>query len=151
MRKTLTLLIAVFLVLCLCACGEAARREDVAGSESSPSSPAAAGDQAADTGADPANTQNPEDGTIPDDGPSPDSASSEDAASGDDASVPDMSAYIGRSIADLIADFGEPSSSEYQDSCEYPDTQDGFLYYEGFTVITMKNSDGETVRTVKIP
>lgn len=56
--------------------------------------------------------------------------------------------YIGSDVNELIADLGEPQSSEYQASCELPDAEDGFLTYEGFTVVTVKTADDETVQRV---
>ena len=48
----------------------------------------------------------------------------------------------GSSVADLIAVIGEPSGSEYTTSCLIPTGEDGLLYYDDFTVSTIKYPDG---------
>mgnify|MGYP007070335156 CR=1 FL=1 len=39
-------------------------------------------------------------------------------------------------------------SSEYASSCEEENAEDGMLYYDGFTVWTVRNADGELVHDV---
>ena len=48
----------------------------------------------------------------------------------------------GSPVADLIAAIGEPSGSEYTTSCLIPTGEDGLLYYDDFTVSTIKYPDG---------
>ncbi len=57
--------------------------------------------------------------------------------------------YIGEDLSELISVIGQPDSTQYQDSCEIVDAQDGFLYYDGFTVITCKTDDEEIVQSVR--
>lgn len=58
--------------------------------------------------------------------------------------------YVGRSLSDLIADLGYPSSSDY----EYIDEEDpdqgeiGTLVFDGFTVTTRRDGSGETITSV---
>ena len=56
---------------------------------------------------------------------------------------------VGASLEEVYATLGQPDSSAYQDSCAVPDAQDGFLYYDGFTVVTLKTADGETVQYIE--
>ncbi len=58
--------------------------------------------------------------------------------------------YVGRDVEALIAEIGEPLNREYQTSCAMENAKDGFLDYEGFTVVTMVTEDGETVQRVDI-
>lgn len=55
---------------------------------------------------------------------------------------------VDKSVEDLFALIGEPVDSEYTPSC-LGDGEDGFLYYDGFTVYTYKDADGETVSLVE--
>jgi predicted small lipoprotein YifL len=58
--------------------------------------------------------------------------------------------YVGRDVEALIAEIGEPLNREYQTSCAMENAQDGFLDYEGFTVVTMVTEEGESVQRVDI-
>ncbi len=49
---------------------------------------------------------------------------------------------MGRSVQDLFAAIGQPNGSEYTTSCLVFDGEDGLLYYDGFTVSTVRYSDG---------
>lgn len=52
-------------------------------------------------------------------------------------------------MEDLIAAIGEPESSDYAPSC-LGEGEDGNLYYDGFTVYTYRDTDGqETVNYVE--
>lgn len=55
---------------------------------------------------------------------------------------------VDKSVEDLFALIGEPQDSEYTPSC-LGDGEDGFLYYDGFTVYTYKDAEGETVSLVE--
>lgn len=55
---------------------------------------------------------------------------------------------IDKSVEELYALIGEPASSEYAPSC-LGDGEDGCLYYDGFTVFTYKDAEGETVTFVE--
>ena len=58
--------------------------------------------------------------------------------------------YVGKSLSELIADLGVPSSSDYEPiDPENPDAgETGTLYFNGFTVTTKKTADGETILSV---
>ena len=56
--------------------------------------------------------------------------------------------YIDRPLSELIEEFGEPISAEYVNSCGAPG-QDGELHYDGFTVLTYKEGNSETVTYVQ--
>ena len=57
--------------------------------------------------------------------------------------------YVGRDVSALISEIGAPGESTYQDSCAKPGVQDGFLDYDGFTVVTEKAADGEIITRVE--
>ena len=50
--------------------------------------------------------------------------------------------FEGAPLEDLIAAIGEPLSSDYAPSC-LGEGEDGNLYYDGFTVYTYRDTDGE--------
>ena len=52
------------------------------------------------------------------------------------------SKMTGSSVSDLYAAIGEPNGSEYTASCLMPTGEDGLLYYDDFTVSTIKYPDG---------
>ena len=56
---------------------------------------------------------------------------------------------IGEDVQTLIDAIGEPESTAYQDSCAVADAQDGFWTYDGFTVVTLKTAEGETVQDIQ--
>ena len=56
---------------------------------------------------------------------------------------------IGRDVAALYQEIGEPEGSDYAPSCLNPGKgEDGELYYDGFTVATYREGENETVRDV---
>jgi len=57
------------------------------------------------------------------------------------------SSFIGKSKAELIAAVGEPNDSSYASSCMGPG-EDGELCYDGFTVVTYREGETETVEDV---
>ena len=56
---------------------------------------------------------------------------------------------IGEDVQALINAIGEPESTAYQDSCAVADAQDGFWTYDGFTVVTLKTAERETVQDIQ--
>lgn len=56
--------------------------------------------------------------------------------------------YIGREVSGLIDEIGAPVNTDYQTSCEKPNAKDGFLDYDGFTVVTVLDESGEIVQRV---
>lgn len=57
--------------------------------------------------------------------------------------------FVGKDAQELIDAIGEPESTAYQDSCAVANAQDGFWTYDGFTVVTLKTAEGETVQEVR--
>jgi len=55
--------------------------------------------------------------------------------------------FVDQPLEDLIAEIGEPNSSEYASSCLVvgEDGEDGILYYDGFFVTTYRHDGAETV------
>ena len=66
------------------------------------------------------------------------------------ATIDDASAYVGKSLSQLIADLGYPYNSEYDDVDEGDPNTDrvGTLYFNGYIVTTLRTEDGETVTSV---
>ncbi len=54
----------------------------------------------------------------------------------------DAESYTGKSLSDYEAQYGQPSSSSYSSSC-LGDGQDGEHHYDGYTVYTYKDENGE--------
>lgn len=56
---------------------------------------------------------------------------------------------IDKTVEELYDLIGEPESSDYAPSCNGEEgSQDGNLYYDGFTVYTLLSPDGETETVV---
>ena len=55
---------------------------------------------------------------------------------------------IDKEVSELFALIGEPASSEYAPSC-LVEGEDGMLYYDGFVVYTVREGDVETVYYVE--
>ena len=55
---------------------------------------------------------------------------------------------IGKNVSELYALIGKPSSSDYAPSC-LVEGEDGMLYYNGFVVYTTREGDVETVYYVE--
>ncbi len=80
------------------------------------------------------------------------SANDDAAPIGQPGQGPDLSseeaktAYglMGQDVTELYNAVGKPGSSEYSASCIAPDAgaEDGLLYYDGFTVSTVRYPDG---------
>ena len=130
MKKILSLMLAAMLVLGLAACGDA-------GSTETPAPTAAPSETA------------PEDTTSPTEAVEG-TAAPEDGENGGDASLLETAkTFEGAPVEDLIAAIGEPESSDYAPSC-LGEGEDGNLYYDGFTVYTYRDPDGqETVNYVE--
>ena len=126
MKKILSLMLAAMLVLGLAACGDAGSTETAAPSETAP-----------------------EDTTSPTEAVEG-TAVPEDGENGGDASLLETAkTFEGAPVEDLIAAIGEPESSDYAPSC-LGEGEDGNLYYDGFTVYTYRDTDGqETVNYVE--
>ena len=127
MKKILSLMLAAMLVLGLAACGDA-------GSTETPAPTAAPSETA------PEDTTEAVEGTAaPDDGEN----------GGDTSLLETAKTFEGAPVEDLIAAIGEPESSDYAPSC-LGEGEDGNLYYDGFTVYTYRDTDGqETVNYVE--
>ena len=80
-------------------------------------------------------------------------SSAEESVAVEESSVAEESAtaesLIGEDVQALINAIGEPESTAYQDSCAVADAQDGFWTYDGFTVVTLKTAEGETVQDIQ--
>lgn len=55
---------------------------------------------------------------------------------------------MGKNVSELYALIGKPNSSDYAPSC-LVDGEDGMLYYDGFVVYTTREGDVETVYYVE--
>lgn len=55
---------------------------------------------------------------------------------------------MGKNVSELYALIGQPNSSDYAPSC-LVDGEDGMLYYDGFVVYTTREGDVETVYYVE--
>ena len=137
MRKLIALLLAVCLILGLCACG---KTNVEAPNVADPTEPAAT---------DPAPTEP---------APTEPEATEPEATEPPEAqpTEPEMSDFelaqtcIDLSVEELYALIGEPESSDYAPSCLNPDVgEDGNLYYDGFIVYTYREGDVETVSYVE--
>ena len=116
MKKALIMLLCAALALSLAACGEPAADPTPAATEPAATEPAAT---------EPAATE-------------PAAEASEPAES----LLETAKTFEGAPLADLIAAIGEPESSDYAPSC-LGEGEDGNLYYDGFTVYTYRDTDGE--------
>ena len=117
MKKAVIMLLCAALALSLAACGEPA---------ANPTEPA--GTEPAAVESTPAATE-------------PAAAESEPAGSGESL-LETAKTFEGAPLADLIEAIGEPESSDYAPSC-LGEGEDGNLYYDGFTVYTYRDTDGE--------
>lgn len=82
--------------------------------------------------------------------PAEPSTPSEPAAPAENSKSPKEIAesYVDKSLSGLIAEIGEPGSSDYAPSC-LGDGEDGELFYDGFTVYTYREGEKETVTYVE--
>ena len=131
MKRIAYFLLAVVMLLSLCACGdkeEAAPTEPAINVQPKVEATVAAQETAAPTAAP---TEAPTEAADP---------------------VADQKALaescIEKDISELYALIGEPTSSEYAPSC-LVEGEDGALYYDGFVVYTTREGDVETVYYVE--
>lgn len=128
MKKLITLLLAMLLCLSLCACGGDKGAETPAPTAAPTAEPVAT-EAPAEPTAEPAPTEAP-------------------VVESNDKEI--AMSLIEAPIEDLYAAIGEPATpGEYASSCLI-DGEDGVLYYDGFTVYTLRYADGtETVYHVE--
>ena len=126
MKKVLTLLLCFTMLLSLCACGS---KEEPEANQ-------------------PPVVEDPQPSNDPQ--PSEDPAPSDDPLPSEEIQDPvDLAkSFIDQPLAELIAVFGEPESSDYAPSC-MGDGEDGLLIYDGFVVYTYREGDSETVYDVE--
>lgn len=128
MKRVIFLLLVLCLLLCACSSGNIENTE--------PSNTIAPAQTEA-----PAATEAPVQTEAP--------ATEAPAATEAEASKLDLAnSCVDKSVEDLFALIGEPASSEYAPSC-LGEGEDGCLYYDGFTVYTYKDANGETVTFVE--
>ena len=129
MKKLIVMLLAVVLLLSLCACGkeEPAVQEPELKVEPKVEATVAVEEPAAATEA-------------------PTEAPTEAAPAADKKALAES--CIDKDISELYALIGEPASSEYAPSC-LVEGEDGALYYDGFVVYTTREGDVETVYYVE--
>lgn len=133
MKKLIVMLLAVLMLLGLCACGSEAPAEENVQIEAQPKVEATAPIE--ETTAEVEET----------------TAQEETVAAADPAADKKALAEscIDKDISELYALIGEPESSDYAPSCLVEGGEDGMLYYEGFVVYTTRDADGETVYYVE--
>lgn len=129
MKKLTCLLLALTLLLGLAACGE----EPAEVTEE----PAAGSVEPVEESAPPAEESAPpaEESVAP-------AEESEAPAEEEPSPLEAAKEFEGAPLEDLIAAIGEPLSSDYAPSC-LGEGEDGNLYYDGFTVYTYRDTDGE--------
>lgn len=141
MKRIIALLMALVMILCLCACGA---KEEPAAPAASESNTQPAAPAASESDAQPA-------------APAADSASNvvvapaaeEESVNGEMFALAEE--CISLPVSDLFAAIGEPDSTEYSSSCLVEDAEDGVLYYNdyGFYVFSLREADGtETVQAI---
>ena len=130
MKKMIVMLLALVLLLGLCACGkeEAAPTEPVITAQPKVEAAAPVEETAAPTAA-------------------PTEVPTEAAPAADQKSLAES--CVDKDISELYALIGEPASSEYAPSCLVEGGEDGSLYYDGFVVYTTREGDVETVYYVE--
>ena len=129
MKKLIALLMAVLMLLALCACGKTQEPTK------EPDAPKV--EEPAVT--DPQPSEEPSEGPSEEQPTEPEQSAFELAESCLDLPVEDLYALI-----------GEPEGSDYAPSCLNPGVgEDGNLYYDGFVVYTYREGDTETVTYVE--
>ena len=137
MKKAAALLIALCILLSLCACGSGEKepQSEVKATEMPSVTPPPAG-ESGDNGMISADQNN---------APNAELAGTSDLTSEEAKLAISMQ---GQDVSELIKLIGEPKSTYYAVSCIAPDggAEDGQLYYDGFTVTTLRYPDGtETI------
>lgn len=126
MKKLLTFLLCLVLVLSLCACGGNTAdvpENNAPVSQEQEKEPAQENEPAVEKEEEPAVEQEP-------------------------SPVDIAKSYIDKPLSELIAIIGEPESSDYAPSC-LGDGEDGLLVYDGFVVYTYREDDSEIVFDVE--
>lgn len=143
MKKIVLMLLAVVLLLSLCACGA-----DVP-----------EGNAELQITAKPKTEETTEDTTIPEettgDVTTPEDTTVE-TTEGEKEAVSEPAndkkalaeSCVGKNVSELYALIGQPKSSDYAPSC-LVDGEDGMLYYDGFVVYTTRENGVETVYYVE--
>ena len=147
MKKLLTLILAVLMLLSMAACGTmeqpgADGENDPAVTEPKNAEPNAENEPAdaeknAPADAEPDAPQNVE--------PQQPAKSQPAAVSADKATA---AGYVGADVSALYAAIGRPASSDYAPSC-LGTGEDGNLYYDGFTVYTYRENGSEIIQYVE--
>ena len=142
MKKILTLVLALSMVLALCAGCGGNKNEPAAPTAAPTDLPSVTAPPVGTSGSTGLNTANDDTAPVAQPGQGPD-LTSEGA----------RTAYslCGHDVSELYNAIGQPSKAEYSASCIAPDAgaEDGLLYYDGFTVSTVRMPDGkETVQGV---
>ncbi len=139
MKKIAALLIALCMVLTLCACGSGSETKEEPQAETQatemPSVTAPPASEGGDSGM-----------VAADDNTAPDA----DLSGGSDLTSEEAKLALsmqGKDVALLIEQIGEPNSTYYATSCIAPDggAEDGQLRYDGFTVTTLRYPDGQEI------
>ena len=144
MKKFAALLLALMMVLALCACGGAEEPAENA----APAAPAQeATDDSGDTVTEVQDASGADVYVLTDDMLAADEAN----PNFDEAMFNAALACKGESVDALYAAVGEPDDTHYVSSCLDLTGEDGELFYDryGFYVWTLKNADGETVQDVR--
>ena len=134
MKKIFALLLALLMLVGLCACGAAETEEVVESAEKTVLVEEPVVEEAASAS----------DVTVRE-------AQTEEVSALDEEKFAEAEGCIGESADTLIETLGEPSFTEYASSCMEMNAEDGVLYYNqyGFYVYTLRSSDGtETVMAV---
>lgn len=130
MKKSILILLAAILAVCLAACGSA---EEEAELHLEPLRPVMAEETAA-----PQETGSPSD-TAPE---------TEAAEPADKAMLEAAQACIGQPVEALYEAVGEPAAAQYGASCLEENAEDGMLTYDGFSVWTVRTETEEIVHEV---
>lgn len=137
MKKTITLILALAMVLALCAgCG--GNKEEAQPTAAPTDLPSVTAPPEGQTG-DGLTSANDDAAPMGQPGQGP-NLTSEDAKT--------ANSLLGKDVSELYKAIGEPTKSEYSASCIAPDAgaEDGQLFYDGFTVSTVRMPDGtETI------
>ena len=62
--------------------------------------------------------------------------------------IEEVQIYVGKDVSTIKALLGEPLLATYQASCEINGAENGFLDYDGFTVVTLKNQGREIIERI---
>ena len=137
MKRYAALLIALCMVLTLCACGSGG---------DDPKADAGQPTEMPSVTAPPAGEESGGDMVAADDNKAPDA----DLSGGSDLTSEEAQlalSLVGQDVSQLIEQIGEPGSTYYAASCIAPDggAEDGQLRYDGFTVTTLRYPDGQEI------